>query len=218
VRLVDLTISWIERGTESESWRIRRRIRIGLVAAFAALALLVQVGTPAEAKTTAPNKVMASGDHWKITESELDQEAKPEIELLQNMMKQARARALNAMVNRRVLEEAAKARHLTPEQYLKREVDDKVPPVSDAAAKAFYNQHKNLFSEPYGKVSDKLKVMLRTREISGKRAAFIEALRKKADVKIELPMPTESAVGRRPGASLGLRGLLKQRIPAAGTH
>ncbi|MGA7871487.1 MAG: SurA N-terminal domain-containing protein, partial [Candidatus Binatus sp.] len=88
------------------------------------------------------DKAVATGDHWKITESELDQQAKPQIELLENMMKQARARTLNAMIDRRVLDEAAKAEKLTPDELLKHEVDSKVPLPSDAEAKAFYDQHK----------------------------------------------------------------------------
>ncbi len=197
-----------------------RRLGFQLAVLAAVTFLLSGAGGVAWAAVAAKpeDKAVATGDHWKITESELDQQAKPQIDLLENMMKQARARALNAMIDSRVLEEAAKAEKLTPDQLLKREVDSKVPLPSDAEAKGFYDQHKNLFSAPYEKVSDKLKKMLQIREISKRRVAFVADLRKKENVKADILMPSGSGVGQRPGRTLGLQELLRNRMPAAGNQ
>jgi len=197
----------------------RRRFGFQLAVLAAVTLFLSGAGGSAWAEPAKPgDKAVATGDHWKITESELDQQAKPQIDLLENMMKQARARALNAMIDSRVLEEAAKAEKVTPDQLLKREVDSKVPLPSDAEAKGFYDQHKNLFSAPYEKVSDKLKKMLQIREISKRRVAFVADLRKKENVKADILMPSGSSVGQRPGGTLGLQELLRNRIPDAGNH
>jgi hypothetical protein len=194
----------------------RSRRQLAAVVLGIWLASLASAGG-VSAKEQASSKVVASGDHWKITEGELDDQARPQLQLLQRMMDQTRGRVLNAMVDRRVLEAAAQKAKLSPDDYMKKEVDNKISPPSDADAKKFYDSHKNLFSAPYEKVRDELKRMLRAREITKQRAVFLQELRKKSNVKVDIPMPpSEGLAARRPGGNaMGLQELLKLRGAAA---
>ncbi len=98
-------------------------------------------------------------------------------------------KALDAVINREVLERAANAKGLTPERLLETEVDPKIPQPTDEAVHAYYLAQPNLQSRPFSQIKEQLRASLRQAEIRKARADYIAALRARANVQIFLEPP-----------------------------
>jgi protein-disulfide isomerase len=131
-----------------------------------------------------------------ISEKELDASAARQIY-------EVRSSALDQLITDRVLESAARAEHLEPGEYLKREVEKRVPPASSAEAKDFYEKNKdNLPAELASKSWEELEPQV-INALTGerrKRAAveLVEELKKKAHVQVLLAAPRTEVAAEGP--------------------
>jgi protein-disulfide isomerase len=131
-----------------------------------------------------------------VLQSEVDQ-------LVAHQLYETRANALDQLVADRVLEAAARAEHLEPMEFLRREVEKQVPRATTAEAKDFYDQNKDqLPAEFKVKSWDELEPLL-IDALTGerrKRAAsdLLEELKKKAQVKILLQAPRVEVAAEGP--------------------
>jgi len=132
-----------------------------------------------------PNATVATvGDH-KINEKDLDQQIKPQMEQLDRKVAEVtldiKRKALEAMTDDYLIDQAAQHDKLSVQDYLKKESSGKLG-VTDAAAKKFYDANKGNGAPPYDKIKPQLMVMLN-------RQAVLERLRKDQPVKILLETP-----------------------------
>jgi len=129
-------------------------------------------------------------DHVEITEDELKLEAqtiqfkKQEYEL--------KVRAIENLVSRKILEQAA-GKDVSTEDFLKREVDDKIPEPTAGEVEGFYWGQKANFREPLEKVRDQAAQALKRAKIQDGRQALLLKLRQQAVVRI-LSEPPRLAV------------------------
>jgi hypothetical protein len=173
-----------------KDWNGMRYLKPGKALLLVLALGLVIIAEPRPAACAkSKGQVVAKGDHWEITAQELDQRVGRQLALMEVMIYRAKMRALYEMVDRHLIEEAAKKEKLTPEEYLKKEVDEKVTPPTDEVVRKYYDDHKQRFSAPFEKVKDEIKTQLTQLAIAKRRTQFVAELRKKAKVTINLPAP-----------------------------
>src|SRR5262249_46634241 len=95
---------------------------------------------PARAAGTDSSAVVATVGTHKITEAELDAKIKPEMAALESKIYDLKHQALQTMADEYLIDEAAKKAKLSVPDYLKKEIEDKAPKVTEADAKKYYDQ------------------------------------------------------------------------------
>jgi len=99
-----------------------------LAALLSALAACSKEKTPAaaasgSASALAPDKVVATYNGGKITAGELELEARPKMQELQNQMYQERKQILERMAIERIVKAEAAKKNQTEEQYIQAQVE-----------------------------------------------------------------------------------------------
>jgi protein-disulfide isomerase len=155
-----------------------------------------------------PNAVVATvGDH-KISEKELDDKVKPQLDQMRAALEKRvdqliadktfdlRRQTLQSMTDDYLIEQAAQRDKLSVDDYLKKELAGKSA-ATEADAKKFYDQNKGQGSVPFDKIKSKLIQVL-------SRQALVERLRKNAQVKILLE-PKRLAVNSSGHPAIGAK-------------
>jgi protein-disulfide isomerase len=103
--------------------------------------------------------------------------------------KQKRA-LLEDVIDKRLLEKEGKARGISAEELLRVEVDAKVPAVTEAEQKDFYEKNKPRFGNtPEADAMKQIEGGLRQQRMRERQATFTKELRDKAGVRILLDPP-----------------------------
>ncbi|MCE9668167.1 thioredoxin domain-containing protein [Myxococcus stipitatus] len=154
----------------------------------------------------APDTVVATyGDGQKITYKELNERIQEPLANLEKQKFQLRKRGLDGMVTERLVDAEAKKRGMTQEQYIKAEIDDKVPAPSEEKIKEVFEGAKGQL--PPGSTYESMKpqiVDFLTQQPKQERAqALFAELRKNANVQITLPEPPRPPAERKQVAAVG---------------
>ncbi len=141
----------------------------------------------------APDAVVASWAGNTITARELDEKTGDQMQELEKQKFQMRKQTLEQMVLEKLVKVEADKKGLTPEQWLKAEIDDKVPPPSDQEIQAMFE--KNSAQLPPGAKLEEFKerivdFMTRPKKQEQAKQTF-EALKKSANVEIKLVEPSK---------------------------
>lgn len=183
-----------------------------------ALALLAGCGAPAApASPTAPVATAASvpvvcadptvpavvakvGDR-SFTAAELDllvgpSEARARVDLFE-----AREGALQHLIDKQLLETEAKKRGVDVEGLLKAEVEDKLPPPTDAELESFYNANVARIRQPLDEVKDQIRSHLAEQKMNERLEGFLAELQAAtpATMFLEAPRFDVAATGPRLG-------------------
>jgi protein-disulfide isomerase len=128
-----------------------------------------------------------------ITAGELDKAAKPKLSRLEaehaEQVHGAKSEALEAMIDKRLLDDKAKAEGITGDKLLEREVTSKVAVMSDAELHTNYDQMKAQGQQlpPFDEVKVRLAEFLKDRKTAELRKAYVGKLRSEAKVQVLLP-------------------------------
>jgi len=98
---------------------------------------------------------------------------------LQRMLQQVygvRRRALQTVLNKKLLEAEAKKRGGSVEDLVKSEVDSKVADPSDDEVKAHYQAHQGQINQPFDEAKEKIRKELKDQEIQKARVAYVQGL------------------------------------------
>ena len=150
-------------------------------------------GTASLVPSQDPKTVVARVDGAPVTEGEVLAEAKAplaatERQFLQEVHTQ-KARALDRLVEKRLLEARAKKEGITVEALLDREVGSKVPEPADATLQAVYDQTKASGRPlpPFPDVKAEIAEFVKGQSAQEVRAQFIARLRSGSKVESLLP-------------------------------
>jgi protein-disulfide isomerase len=157
-----------------------------------ALSLMLAAGAlavSASPVSAGSDKVVATVGNHKITESEVDQKIKPQMESINSQIFDLKRKAIDAMVEDYLMSQAAKKEGLTLQQYVKKEVIDKTPKVTDADAKKYYDAHKGPGTVAFDKIKNRLVQALQQQALQNRQDQIIDALRKQNPVKVLLKTP-----------------------------
>jgi protein-disulfide isomerase len=140
-----------------------------------------------------PNAVVATMKGEKITMADLDETAGAQVY-------QARRQALDQLIMERLIKQAAQKKSMTEEQFLKSEIDDKVPTPDDAQINEMYERSKAqlppgaTIEEYKGRIAD----FLTRPQKQEKAKALFEQLKQEAEVKISLTEPRKKVEAKGP--------------------
>jgi len=92
---------------------------------------------------------------------------------LQRMQQQVfgvKRRALQGVLNQKLLQAEAKKKGVSVEDLMKSEVDSKVADPSDDQVSVYYEEHRGQLNQPLADVKDKVRAQLKDQEIYQARA------------------------------------------------
>jgi protein-disulfide isomerase len=140
-----------------------------------------------------PTKVVATVDGQQITMSEVDETAKADLARAEAEQAErihgVRSQALNALVEKRLIEKKAKAENITPEKLIEREVTSKAPKPTDAEIQELYDRTKASGRPlpPIEQVREDITKFLTARKSQELQQAFITGLKAASKVEMKLP-------------------------------
>src|SRR5437660_2773491 len=118
---------------------------------FAATSLAQNSETP---KSKQP---VATVDGQPIYDEDLASSVEGQLQPLRNQEYEIKRKALDNLIEQKMLEAAAKKKGLTTEKLLDQEVNSKIPDPSDAQLEGFYVALKDRITVPFAEVKPKLR-------------------------------------------------------------
>jgi protein-disulfide isomerase len=126
-----------------------------------------------------------------VTLAQVDEKAAGRLARVRDDEYEARRTALEEIIAERLLEKAARERHLTREALLKAEVQDKVSAPTEPELRAIFESNRSRLppGTTFAAVREQIVASLRGRALAEREASFYEELRGKAAVTVTLEQP-----------------------------
>jgi protein-disulfide isomerase len=124
-----------------------------------------------------------------ITEDDLAPLVAGQLRPLRDQEYQIKKKALENLINQRVLEAEAKKKDLSTEKFLEQEVDSKVAEPTDAEVSAVYAVQKDQINRPYEEVKTQLQQNIKRARIQQARQDYYVKLREQAKISVLLGPP-----------------------------
>ncbi|MCB1213845.1 MAG: thioredoxin domain-containing protein [Deltaproteobacteria bacterium] len=138
-----------------------------------------------------PNKVLAKVNGVEITDAEVVEELEPNFANMRKKLEEdilkLKLSAIDNMIDRKLIEAAAKEAGKNPNQYLREEIEGKVADVGDEEAQAFYEKNKPRFQgRPYSQVAGDIKNQLKSNQVRIFQSNLMERLNENAEIEVYL--------------------------------
>jgi protein-disulfide isomerase len=160
-----------------------RTVSLSVVLAVCLLAVFVHFVRTSITKTKKPVAVVAG---QTIYEDEL----LPRIQArLRNQEYELKSRALENLIDQKLLEAEAKKSGMAAGEVLKQEADAKVAEPTEAELKAVYESQKGSLNRPFEEVKGQLQQALKQAKVEEARQQYLKHLREQAGVAILLRPP-----------------------------
>jgi len=141
------------------------------------------------AGATNPSTPVAKIGDQVITDGELEAEVAHELQAIDAQIYGVKKDGLDRLIEKRLLAAEAKARNLTVEELMQKEVVGKTKHTTDEDAKKFYEENKARIPGEYAALKDRIMQFLGQRSEETARQAFLKGLREKSKVAILLSPP-----------------------------
>jgi len=132
-----------------------------------------------------PPVAIAGGE--AIYENDLLPVVQAQLIKLRNQEYELKKKALDSLIEQKLLEAAARKKATTPEKLLQQEVDAKVAEPSEGELRAYYLGQKD--NRPFDEIKDQLRSGLKQARIQEARQNYLKQLRNSAEVKVLLAPP-----------------------------
>lgn len=156
-------------------------LRLGLGAALA----LLGAGSMSAQNDT--GEVVANVGGVKVTMAELEQEESAKLLSAHYQYYQAQTKALNELIDKKLLEQKAKSENLTVDQLVDRDIKSQVKDATEDQLKVYYEGLET--DQPYDAVRGKILEQIRQVRTTKARSAYVKALRAQTAVYITLAPP-----------------------------
>jgi len=168
------------------------RIRHAILGALALAVAACQSPRPTPAATpdaTGKNAPVARVGAEVVTAEELDKSIREELNKLDEQAYQLRKQALDALVNRRLIEPKAKAAGKTVQEFVSGELMPKLGEPTEEQVRAFYEGAKasQQVDVPFDQVKAQIVNILKQQKGQALYEQYVEQLRAEAKVEILLP-------------------------------
>jgi protein-disulfide isomerase len=150
-----------------------------------------QQSTASPNPTRERSRVLATVNGQAITVDDVEESLRPLIFNVQTEIYKLRKQQLDAKINDLLLEREAQARKITPAALLEAEVTAKAKKVTEEAAQAFFEEHKQEIGGEFAQKKDQVRIYLEERESRQAEVAFAERLRSAASLKLFLKEPEQ---------------------------
>jgi protein-disulfide isomerase len=161
----------------------RNLVRIGLSAAM----LWAAAGT---CLAQDDSTVVAEVGGVKVTLGELEQQESQKLLAAHYTYYQAQNKALEELIDKKLMEQKAKSEGLTLDQLIDRDIKSKVQDPTEDQMKVYYEGLE--VEQPYDQVREKILEKIRQLRTDKVQKAYVKALREKANVTIALAPPRAS--------------------------
>jgi protein-disulfide isomerase len=155
-----------------------------LISAFCAATSVAQSADAPKAK-----QPIATVDGQSIYDEDLAASVQGQLLPLRNQEYEIKKKALDNLIEQKLLEAAAKKKGLTTDKLLEQELDSKVPDPSDAEMEAYYLGIREKVNRPFADVKTLVRSALRNAKIQQARQDYLKRLRADSNVAILLSVP-----------------------------
>jgi protein-disulfide isomerase len=129
-------------------------------------------------------------DGKPITAADLEALAGSQLAQIRSQEYQIKRRALDELIARRLAEKEAAARGISSDELMRTEIEAKVPAITEAEQKAFYEQNKaRLGNTPEADALKQIEAYLRQQKVRERQVAFVNDLKAKTPVRVMLEPP-----------------------------
>jgi len=139
------------------------------------------------AETSKPKQAVATVDGQTIYDEDLASSVQGQLLPLRNQEYEIQSKALDNLIEQKLLEGAAKKKGLTTEKLLAQEVDSKVPDASDAEIEAYYLGLR--IKSPLAEAKAQLRDSLKQAKSQKARQDYLKSLRADSKVVVLLSAP-----------------------------
>jgi protein-disulfide isomerase len=157
-------------------------LRIGL---YAVLGLVSSANLHAQNDAS---EVVATVGGVKVTMAQLEQEESGKLLIAHYKYYEQETRALNDLIDKRILEQKAKSENLTVDQLVDRDINSQVKDPTEDQMRVYYEGLD--MDQPYEAVRGKILEKVRQVRTQKARAAYVKALREQSTVSIALLPPS----------------------------
>jgi protein-disulfide isomerase len=160
-----------------------------------ALLILCSLSLGASAATTAkptapPPGIVAEVDGEKITAEQLEKGIAVELSGLQDQIYKLKKQKLDAMIDERLLAREAARQKVSVTELIDREVTAKVSLVTEQDIDAFFQANKERIKGADGpQIREQIRQYLQNQRLAAERDKYLQSLRAKATVAVNLPAP-----------------------------
>jgi protein-disulfide isomerase len=144
--------------------------------------------------------VVAEVGGVKVTMADLEQEESAKLLSAHYQYYQAESKALNELIEKKLIEQKANSEHITVEQLLDREINSKVQDPTEDQMKVYYEGLET--EQPYESVRGKVLEKIRQLRADKLRSAYVKTLRAQTEVRVTLA-PPRANVDTQNAQSLG---------------
>ena len=150
-------------------------------------AFLAATSLAQNAETPKPKQPVATVDGQPIYVEDLAPTVEGQLQPLRNQEYEIKRKALDNLIEQKMLEAAAKKKGLTTEKLLDQEVNSKIPDASDAEIEGYYFGLK--VKSPLADVKTQLRESLKQTKIQQARQDYLKTLRADSKVVVLLSAP-----------------------------
>ena len=165
--------------------------RVALLLCISAFFAATAVAQNAE--TSKPKQPVAIVGGQAISDEDLNASIQGQLLRLRTQEYDLKKKALDNLIEQKLLEEEAKKKGLTTEKLLQQEVDAKIQDPTDADLQGYYFALKDRFNKPFEEVKDEVKTAMKQAKIQAARQDYMKALRARNEVAILLGPPRVDA-------------------------
>lgn len=136
-----------------------------------------------------PAPPVAVVDGTPITNEQVEKALGVNLSKLQEQIYSMKRQALDALVSERLLADEAARRKITQTALIDAEVTAKVGLVTETEIEKYYEANKAQAKTSLDQAREQIRATLQTQKIQAQRTAFLDTLKAKAKVAINLPAP-----------------------------
>ena len=163
-----------------------RRFRVVLLFCMSAFSAVTSVAQNAAAPK--PKQPIATVDRQPIYDEDLAPSVEGQLQPLRNQEYEIKRKALDNLIEQKIVEAAAKKKGLTTEKLLDQEVNSKVSDPSDAELEGYYFGLGRV-TVPFAEVKTKLRDGYKQAKIRQAREDYLKSLRADSNVVVLLSAP-----------------------------
>jgi len=169
---------------------------------FLSYLLSAAAGLAQNADPSKPKQPVATVGGQAIYDEELLPTVQGQLFPLRNQEYEIKKRALDSLIEQKLLEAVAKKKGIETEKLLVQEVDSKVPEPGDAEVQAYYLAQKDRLNRPFDEIKPQISQALKQAKIQQARQDYLKSLRSGNEVVVLLS-PPKMQVGYDPARVRG---------------
>jgi protein-disulfide isomerase len=133
-------------------------------------------------------EVVAEIGGHKVTRAELEQKEAAKLLKVRSQYYLAERQALDQLIDDYLLEDKARAEHLTVAELIKRDIESKIKDPTEDQLQVYYEGLGT--DQTYADVREKILFSIHQRRVTAARAEYVRVLREQAGVLVSLAAPT----------------------------